>query len=102
MSDSITAEQVAAWMKSDVQADDPLLKRCIDTVNDLVTSWHGATWPQGADLGAVMLASRLYRRRNSPGGVESFGDMGAAYVPRYDADLDRLLRINDWAAPQVG
>lgn len=100
--DSITAEQVAQWAKGDLDASDPTLIECVDTVNRLVTSWHGDQWPAGADLGAVMLAARLHRRRNSPGGVESFGDMGASYIPRYDADLDRLLRINDWKAPQVG
>ncbi|WP_282939126.1 hypothetical protein [Corynebacterium auriscanis] len=98
----ITADNVAAWMKSDIPPDDAELARCVQTVNELVTSWHGEQWPPGADTGAVMLAARLHRRRNSPGGVESFGEAGAAYIPRYDADLDRLLRINDWAVPQVG
>lgn len=99
---TITADSVAAWMKSDIAADDSELVRCVDTVNALVTSWHGENWPPGADTGAIMLAARLHRRRNSPGGVENFGDAGAAYIPRYDADLDRLLRINEWATPQVG
>lgn len=100
MADSITVTEVAAWAR--LSSDDPELKICVEAVNELVSSWHGDSWPRGAHLGAVMLAARYHRRRNSPGGVETFGDGGAAYVPRYDADLDRLLRINAWASPQVG
>ncbi|WP_146743886.1 hypothetical protein [Corynebacterium heidelbergense] len=96
----ITTAEVARWARID--AADPDLAACVDTVNALVTDWHGEQWPPGAHQGAVMLAARYHRRRNSPGGVETFGDSGAAYIPRYDADLDRLLRINAWATPQVG
>jgi hypothetical protein len=45
--------------------------------------------------GAVMYAARLFRRRNSPAGVELFGDQ-ASFVSRYDADIDRALRTGPW------
>ena len=48
-----------------------------------------------------MLAARLFRRRNSPGGVEAFTD-GAVYVARTDPDVAALLSIGPYKPPQVG
>ena len=48
-----------------------------------------------------MLAARLVRRRNSPGGVESFGD-SVLYVARFDPEIARALRSGNWAMPGVG
>lgn len=96
----ITAEQVAAHVK--LPATDTHLELVVNAVNSMVTEWHGTEWPSGVELGAIMLAARLHRRRNSSAGVESFSDLGATYVSRYDADLDRQLRINSWSFPQVG
>ena len=50
---------------------------------------------------AVMLAARLFRRRNSPGGIESFGE-SVTYVSRYDPEIARALRTGLWALPGVG
>ena len=50
---------------------------------------------------AVMLAARLVRRRNSPGGVETFAD-SLAYVARYDPDIQRALWIGAYTYPAVG
>lgn len=99
MADQITHSDVAAHYGDLTLGEVPGV---IDAVNGMVTQWHGETWPPGVHLGAVMLAARLYRRRNSPAGVESFTDMGASYVARYDSDLDRQLRINGWLPPRVG
>ena len=96
----ITAAEVAAWLK--LSAADDHLDTIVDAVNGMVTEWHGETWPPGVALGAKMLAARLHRRRNSPAGVESFSEMGASYVSRYDVDLDRQLRIGAWTPPRVG
>ena len=95
----ITAAEVARHLK--LAAEDEHMPIIVDAVNAMVTEWHGDEWPAGVKLGAIMLAARLHRRRNSSNGVESFGEMGAAYVSRYDADLDRQLRINGWTRPVV-
>jgi hypothetical protein len=50
---------------------------------------------------AVMLAARVYRRRNSSGGLESVGDQ-VAYVARYDPEIERALRTATWRVPGVG
>lgn len=61
----------------------------------------GHAWPDDYVLGTVMLAAQLYRRRNTPGGVEQFGETGV-YVRAIDADVERLLRIGRYAPPGVG
>lgn len=59
---------------------------------------NGQPTPE-AKLGALMLAARLHRRRNSPGGIETLGDAGVAYVARTDPDLARLLRLDAYQMP---
>jgi hypothetical protein len=60
----------------------------------------GADWPGDVKQGAVQLAARLFARRNSPTGVAGFSDMGgAAFVARYDPDLERLFGIGKWGPP---
>lgn len=56
-------------------------------------------WSESIRLGALMLAARLYRRRNSPTGIEGFADAGVSYVARQDPDVARLLGL---AQPMVG
>lgn len=97
----ITPNVVANHLKLAGGPDDHL-KIIVDAVNGMINEWHGEKWPAGVELGAIMLAARLHRRRNSAAGVETFSDMGASYVSRYDADLDRQLRINAWTPPVVG
>lgn len=58
-------------------------------------------WAETTYLGALMLAARLYRRRNSPAGVEAVGD-SMTYVTRYDSDISRLLRIDQFNRPVIG
>lgn len=50
--------------------------------------------------GAVMYAAREYRRRNSPAGIETFGE-ATSFVARFDPDIDRALQTGAWARPVV-
>jgi hypothetical protein len=43
--------------------------------------------------GTLLLASRLYARRNSPDGLVAMGELGSTNVPGFDADIDRALEI---------
>jgi len=89
--------------------DDVLIQACIDAAEPEVTrarpdAWTETTTP--ADLpdayrGGVMLAARLVRRRNSPAGIESFGE-SITYVAAYDPDLDRFMRRGRYRLPGVG
>jgi hypothetical protein len=51
--------------------------------------------------GAVMYAAREYRRRNSPAGIETFGD-ATSFVSRFDPDIERALQTGSYARPVVG
>ncbi len=89
--------------------DDVLIQRAIDATEPEVTrsrpdAWTDTTTPADypdAYQGGVMLAARVVRRRNSPAGIESFGE-SVTYVAAYDPDLDRLLRRGRYRLPGVG
>lgn len=78
----------------------------VAAVNAMVAQWHGYadgdTWSPRHVLGATMLAATLYRRRNTPGGVENFNELGVAYVQRSDPHASMLLGLGAWTAPLVG
>lgn len=61
------------------------------------------TWSPSTIHGATMLCIRVFRRKNTPAGVESFVDGGVAYVRRTDPDIAMMLGIGpDWDKPRVG
>ena len=101
-----TLEVVKAWLKLTTTTDDDLVRQCTAAANVVVGRY--VTPPTDDlergdhDLAATMLAARLYRRRNSPEGVQAMTDAGAWYVARTDPDIARLLRIDQYLAPQVG
>jgi nitrogen fixation protein len=86
-------------------ADDTRLADSVAAANAWATRLpHAPTDPGDpaeADfvLGVTTLAGRLYKRRTSPEGYEATGDGLAVYVPKRDADIDRLMRLN---RPRVG
>lgn len=97
--------------------DDAALAGFVDAVNSLLrgdsipgaTPWpcvYGVTadtgWPDSVTVGAVLLAARLFSRRNSPSGVAAFGDLGPVYVSRNDPDVALLLGVGTYAPPVVG
>lgn len=88
--------------------DDARLIPIVTAVNDLVRSWPVAgradgleAWPAGIVLGANMLAARLWRRKDTPGGLEVIGDV-VAYVRRSDPEIAMLLQLAEWSKPDVG
>lgn len=104
---------VAVWLGMVPGSEtDPNLVMACDMAGDLIGSvpWIKAAaaadpdgaWPAAVDNAGIMLAARLYRRRNTPSGVESFGDNPATYVLRNDPDVARALRIGPYAMPAVG
>lgn len=67
-----------------------------------VTRWHGDDWEDDVCTGAVLLTARVWRRRQSPGGIEQFGGDQVAYVSRTDPDIAQLLGLGRWQPPAVG
>lgn len=96
-------------MKEADTRDDDQLADIVAAVNSEVRTWaiaqdavDAAQWPERIAHGATMLAARLFRRKGSPAGVESFTGMGAAYVMRTDPDIAMLLKLGAWQRPAVG
>lgn len=109
----IPATDVAAvktWLRIDATdaTDDDVITAATGAANAFVARQRcyrelaeGDPVPDDLHTGATMLAARIFRRRNSPGGVESFSD-AAVYVSRSDPDVAALLSLGVYKAPQVG
>jgi hypothetical protein len=109
----VTPDRVAAYLRLPTPSTDAdLLTDVCAAVNAWVSrlQWVAdaaaaanpvGTWPETADHGATMLAARMYRRRNTPSGVEALTDM-VVYVPRRDSDVDQMLRVGAYQIPGVG
>ena len=100
---TVLAERVVQWgsLKITAATDESLLNVCgavIAYVSALPVVADGAEASESVYLGMTMLAARLYKRKDTPNGLESFGEWGSSYVSRYDPDIARLLRLN---APSV-
>lgn len=50
----------------------------------------------------LLAAGRLWERRNTPAGLASFAEFGAADILRVDPDVARLLGTGRHARPAVG
>lgn len=100
-----TETEVRRYLGLGASADDGLAPVVV-AVNALVAKWRPADaqghWTAEVATGATMLAARVWRRRNSPAGVETFGEMGPLYVQRNDPDIAMLLGLGNYLAPRVG
>lgn len=108
-------EAVKSHLKITDATDDTTLAMIVAAVNSKIRSWPVAAdaalpvapvapspWPADITYGATLLAARWFRRKNSPAGVEAFGEFGALYVMRNDPDIAQLLRLGGAARPGVG
>lgn len=75
---------------------------CDELADPLVAAPADWTGYEHIVEGATMLVVRLYRRKNTPDGVASFGGDTIAYVRRVDPDIAQLLQLGDYAPPAVG
>ena len=81
-----------------VGAVDAFLAHCLDAATAWVTDRVYPT-PDGTPAtrhpdvteAILLLASRLYSRRNSPEGVSGWGEMGVVRVVGVDPDVERLI-----------
>ncbi|WP_408898646.1 hypothetical protein ACJ5H2_05935 [Nocardioides sp. R1-1] len=105
-------EEIKAWAKITDSKDDTVLDDVAAAVNDLVRGLPVAQrsnadpapeeWPAQVKFGATLLGARLFRRRNTPGGVEASGAFGIAYVRRNDPDVAQMLELGEYSRPAVG
>jgi hypothetical protein len=102
-----TVEKIKVLLKITDDADDAELDDIVDAVNEYVrglpiAQGDAENWPSRIMRGADMLGARLFRRKNSPSGVEAFSADGAVYVSRNDPDIGMLLQLGRNAKPGVG
>lgn len=103
MAVELTVAAVKDWLKLTTSSDDALITQCVGAAGRLLARYDaGDGEREDHQLAGIMLAARLYRRRNSPEGVQAMTDAGAFYVARTDPDIARLLRIDQYTTPQVG
>lgn len=108
---TLAAVKLQLRIAADDDRDDEQLQSIVDATNALIRRWPvaayallttPAAWTADVERGANMLAVRLWRRKDSPAGVESFAQLGAAYVMRSDPDIAMLLQLGSWSSPQLG
>lgn len=102
----LTEGEVTQWSKEPASPNLTMIVAAVTAyVNGLPVVQNlsvEAAWPAEVRLGSVMLAARLAKRRNSPNGIEAATDMNVTYTARYDADISRLLRLDNYRMPAVG
>lgn len=84
---------------------DPAVAEAVEAVVSLVPTWltqPGGGWAPHHKYGATLLAARLYRRKDSPGGMASFGLEGAGYVAGNWPDVALLLGLGNYAVGRPG
>lgn len=104
----ITTVDVINWagLKT-ILSDDAHLMLIVPAVNEYVEGLPSifresdGSWAPQTKLGAIMLAARWYKRKDSQEGTTLIGDT-ALYVARYDADVSRLLNIDSFSKPVIG
>ena len=115
MTDWVSSESVSGWLRAQpatggtaAAATAADIEHAVAAVNSwMVRTFGGRVTPaDGAEdtqahqaLGALMLAARLVRRRNSPEGVQAVTELGPVYVSRNDPDVALLLGLD---LPKVG
>lgn len=102
MATAITAPEVVSWAGGGLDESEPNLGAVIAAVNSYVETLPiaaDASADERVKLGAIMLAARTMRRRNSPNGIETITGDGVAFVARYDPEVSRFLGLD---APAVG
>lgn len=107
----LSPDDVKSWLKlngQDTSDDALILAVCAQTEPyvarcrpEFLDPDSGAYEPDDETYqGARMYAAREYRRRNSPSGIEAFGDV-TSFVARFDPDIDRALQTGAYARPVV-
>lgn len=90
----------------DEDSPDPSVEEAVQAVCTLVPTWlpkPAAGWAAHHHYGATLLAARLYRRKDSPGGMVNFGDGGmGAYVSGNWPDVAITLGLGNYSVGRVG
>lgn len=107
----LPADRVKRWLQLDTDADNAVLEDCRtaaaswceDKRRDLfIGPAEGTAVPDRIVQAGVLSTARLYARRDTPAGLASYAELGAAAILRTDPDVAQLLGIGRYAPPAVG
>lgn len=101
---------IATYKIRNVTAEDrSRIDSIVEAVNDYVRTLRvadkarGSTaWPANIVEGATMLAGRIWRRKDTPGGTYTVGGDVPVFVHRQDPDVAMLLGLGSYGKPDVG
>lgn len=98
-----TSADVFEFIGTPDEPDASVMDTCVDAAVSFVERYKGPadSWDAATNLGCLMQAAGLFRRRNTPGGIDTFGE-SAMYTRAVDSEVERLLRIGRYAMPRVG
>jgi hypothetical protein len=57
----------------------------------VTATWGWAAVPEDIKNATIIMAARLFRRKDSPEGVKGFADLGVVRLSRYDSDYDDYI-----------
>lgn len=98
-----TEADLRAWMSIGDSVQDQFLSELLDTATEWIDQHCGATFgptdddadatvPDAVRTACLLLASRLWDRRQSPGGVlGTNNDIGVIRITGSDRDVEKLL-----------
>lgn len=100
---TITAADVQSWIGRPVlnAQDTANLSLAVGAVVAYVNEVSDDTMAPDSSrkLGAIMLAAKVYDRRNTTSGIAEFQGLGVQYVAQYDPDIKRHLGLG---VPRLG
>lgn len=92
---SLTEDDALGTVAAAVAATNSLVRGWLDPAPD-------GEWAAHHRYGATLLAARLWRRKDSPGGMLQFGMEAAVYVSGNWPDIAMMLGLGDYRIPRVG
>lgn len=100
----VSVDELSAWRGLDAPATGSpqwdLQQSVLDAVEEFLSKTHvlPTPLPEDARQGILIATAKLLKRKDSPGGVEDFGEFGPVRVSRVDPDVEMLLSAyRTWA-----
>jgi hypothetical protein len=93
MSATADIDSLRGMVGSQSTKDDGLLAMCLESAGGWIYDRVEAAFIRKPEVqqAILLLAARLYKRRNSPEGVAGWEDLGAVRIIARDPDIERLI-----------
>lgn len=93
----VSVDELSLWQGLDTPATGSQQWENKQSVLDAVETKIGHNFtlpdplPEDARLGILIQTARVLKRKDSPQGIEDFGEFGAVRISRVDPDVEELL-----------